>query len=150
MVGLVWIGNLNIHESLTCTFNYIQISNISRTRSQNWNVSRLVLTLSMCNLWKPGVKSKMKMPLGQRRQAVLQLHLSDQQFYCPLRCDLYKSFDGIISIDNTRHISLRLLSKLCWCMHIYSISVHLRKYVHGSCFVVFCWGLAHIDFTQNI
>ena len=30
---------------------------------------------------KPSVKSKMKMQLDQRRQAILQLHLSDQQFY---------------------------------------------------------------------
>ena len=29
------------------------------------------------------------MHLEQRRQAMLQLHLSDQQFYCLLRYDLY-------------------------------------------------------------
>ena len=29
---------------------------------------------------------------------MLQLHLSDQQFYCLLRCTLYKRFDGIQKI----------------------------------------------------
>ena len=40
---------------------YRQISNISRTKSQYWNVSRLVLQLSLPNPLKPGVKSIMKM-----------------------------------------------------------------------------------------
>ena len=40
---------------------YSRISNITRTKSQNLNVSRLVLQLSLCNLLKPGVKSRMKM-----------------------------------------------------------------------------------------
>ena len=37
------------------------ISNISRTISQNLNVSRLVLQLYLCNILKPGVESRMKM-----------------------------------------------------------------------------------------
>ena len=37
----------------------------------------------------------MKMKLEQRRQAMLQLHLSDQQFYCRLRRILYQSFYGL-------------------------------------------------------
>ena len=40
---------------------YRQISNISRTEAQNLNVSRLVLQLSLPNLFTPGVKSTMKM-----------------------------------------------------------------------------------------
>ena len=40
---------------------YREISNISCTKSQNLNVFRLFLQLSLCNLLKPGVKSKMKM-----------------------------------------------------------------------------------------
>ena len=35
---------------------YRQICNISRTKSQNFNVSRLVLQLSLANPLKPGVK----------------------------------------------------------------------------------------------
>ena len=40
---------------------YRQISNISRTKSQNLTVSCLVLQLSLPNLLKPCVKLKMKM-----------------------------------------------------------------------------------------
>ena len=66
-----------------------KISSISRTKFQNLNDSRLVLQLSLPNPLKPDVKSRMKMQLEQRRQAMLQLHLGDQQFYCLLRCVLY-------------------------------------------------------------
>ena len=59
------------------TLNYRQFSNIRRTQSQNINVSRLVLQLSLPNPLKPGVKLKTKMLLEQRRQAMVQLHLSD-------------------------------------------------------------------------
>ena len=69
--------------------NCRKISNIRRTKSPNLNVSRLVLQLSLPNPMKPDVRSRMKMQLEQRRQAMLQLHLSDRQFYCPLRYDLY-------------------------------------------------------------
>ena len=41
-----------------------------------------ILQLSSPNPLKPGVESRMKMQLEQRQQAMLQLHLSDQQFYC--------------------------------------------------------------------
>ena len=68
---------------------YRQISYINHTKFQNSKVYRLVWQLSLCNLLKPGVKSRMEMQSEQRRQAMLQLHLSDQQFYCLLRCDLY-------------------------------------------------------------
>ena len=68
---------------------YRTISNIRRTKSPNLNVSLLVLELSLSNPMKPGVKSRMKMWLDQRRQAMLQLHLSDRQFYCLLTCDIY-------------------------------------------------------------
>ena len=68
---------------------YRKISNIRCTKSPNLNVPRLVLQLSLPNSMKPGVKSRMKMLLEQRRQAMLHLHLSDRQFYCLLRCALY-------------------------------------------------------------
>ena len=50
--------------------NHIQISNISRARSQTLNVFRLGLQLSLPNPLKPGVKSRMKMYLEQHRQAI--------------------------------------------------------------------------------
>ena len=68
---------------------YRKTSCISHTKSQNLNVSHLVLQLSLPNPLKTGVKSSLMMYLEQRRQAMLQLHLSDQQFYCILRCDIY-------------------------------------------------------------
>ena len=68
---------------------YRQFSNIKRTQSPNINVSRLVLQLSLPNPLKPRVKLRMKMELEQRGQAMLQLHLSDQQCYFLLRCILY-------------------------------------------------------------
>ena len=40
---------------------YRQVSNMSRTKFQNWNASLLVLQLSLLNPLKPGVKSRMKM-----------------------------------------------------------------------------------------
>ena len=52
------------------------------------NISRLFLQLPLPNPLKPGVKSRMKMYSEQRGQAMLQLHMSDQQFYCLLKCDL--------------------------------------------------------------
>ena len=63
--------------------HYRKTSSTSRTKSQNLNVSCLIMQLSLLNQLKPGVKSRMKM------SALLQLHLSYQQFYCLLRCDLY-------------------------------------------------------------
>ena len=68
---------------------YCKTSSISRTKLQNLNVSCILMQLSSLNSLKPGVKLIMKMLLEQRRQAMLQLHLSYQQFYCLLRCDLY-------------------------------------------------------------
>ena len=66
---------------------YHQTSNIRHTKCQRLNVSCLLLQLSLLNPLKSGVKLRMKMLLEQHWQAMLQLHLSDQQFYCLLRCD---------------------------------------------------------------
>ena len=68
---------------------YRKISNISHTKSQNSNVSHLILQLSLPNSLKPGVKSRMKTRLEQCPQVMLQLHLSDQQVYCLLSLILY-------------------------------------------------------------
>ena len=46
-------------------------------KSQNLSDYHLVLQLSLPSPFKPGVKSRMKMELEQRRQAMLQLHQSD-------------------------------------------------------------------------
>ena len=73
----------------THIFIYRKISNIRHTKSPNLNDSHLVLKSSLPNPLKPGVKSRRKMKLEQRRQAMLQLHLTDRQFSCLLRCNLY-------------------------------------------------------------
>ena len=76
--------NLYVPANLTCR----KVFNTTRPKSQNLNDSRLVLQLSLTNPLKAYVKSRMKM-LEQRRQAILQLHLSDPQSNCPLRRSLY-------------------------------------------------------------
>ena len=78
-----------VHTKKTCCKTYLIRHNIRRTKSEILTDSCLVVQLSLPNSLKPGVKSRMKIYLGQRRQATLQLHLSDQQIYCQLRCDSY-------------------------------------------------------------
>ena len=64
-----------------------QISNIRFTKSQNLNVSRLGLQLV---LFAQYIEARwMKVWLEQHRQVMLQLHLSDQQFKCLLKCVLF-------------------------------------------------------------
>ena len=87
---------------ITHSLTHCEISNIRHTKSQNLTVSRLVLQLSLCSILKPGVKSRMKMLLEQRRQALLQLHLSDQQLYCLLSSNSYWRIEGTRS-SSARH-----------------------------------------------
>ena len=69
----------------TCTVKYLyKILQIPK-----FNVSRLVCQMALPNPVKPGGKSRMKMWLEQRRQVMLQLHLSDQQFYWMKRYGLW-------------------------------------------------------------
>ena len=85
-------ANLAIQGALvsaTIVLAYCEISNITRTKLQNWNDSHLVLQLFLPNPLKPVIKSIIKMLLEQRRQALLQLHLRYEQCYCLLRCNLY-------------------------------------------------------------
>ena len=63
--------------------------NIRLPKSQNLNEYRLVLSLAVLNPLKTGLKERMKMKMEQHRQAMLQLHLGDQQFNLLLRCGLY-------------------------------------------------------------
>ena len=78
-----------VWENTQCLRKYRQISNIRRIQSQNLHVSRFGLQLSLPNPLKVIVKWRLKLSLEQYRQAMLQLHLSDQQFHNPLRCGLY-------------------------------------------------------------
>ena len=53
----IYISGYNSHEYS----KYRKTSCINRTKSQNLNVSRLVLQLPLPNHLKPGVRSSMKM-----------------------------------------------------------------------------------------
>ena len=93
------ITSTNVDQGVWChmasqglselTTKYCQVSNISHTKSQHLQDYRTVLWLSLPNPLKPDVKSRMKMYLEQRRQAMFQLHLTHWQFYCLLRCNLF-------------------------------------------------------------
>ena len=65
--------------------------NIRLNKSQNLNDHRLVLQLPLPNPLKPG--SEWRCGWSSADRAMLQLHLSDQQFYCLLRCGLYQKFN---------------------------------------------------------
>ena len=56
------------------------------------------LQLSLPSPLKPGVNSGMKMQLEQHQQAMLQLHLSDQQIYCLLRCTYIRGLKVIADV----------------------------------------------------
>ena len=91
-----------------CKKNYRQISNISHTKSLNLNVSGLVLQLSLSDPLKPAVKSRMKMELEKRQQAVLQLHLSYQQFNSHkgatcIKCLTVYGFLRLLPLSNSFH-----------------------------------------------
>ena len=75
--------------------NYRKPYSIIRTKYQHLNASRLLLQLSLSKPLKPGVKSRMKMKLEQRRQAMLQLYLSNQQVHCLLICGLFERFGNV-------------------------------------------------------
>ena len=77
--------------------DYRQTSNVKRTTSQHSNVSRFVTQLSLPDTLKPSVRSIINMQMEQHRQAMLQLHLNEQQCYCLSECGLYYKFDGNIS-----------------------------------------------------
>ena len=87
MVVVLCVGRLDGHSPLRVDDNYRKSSNIRRTQSRNLHVSHLALQLSLPNPLKADVKSRIKIQSEQRRQAMLQLHLSDQQGL--VRCDLY-------------------------------------------------------------
>ena len=61
-----------------------EISNIRPTKSQNSNVSRLDLQLPLRNILDQYI-----LDIYGMLEAMLQLHLSDQQFNYLLKCDLY-------------------------------------------------------------
>ena len=84
-VRVIWRLGKSSQTRICIRRVYTAKSNISRTKSQNLNVSPLVLQLSLPNLLKSCVKLWMKMQLEQRWQAMLQQHLRDHQFNLPTK-----------------------------------------------------------------
>ena len=109
---------------------YHQIYNIRRTKSHNLTVSRLALQLPFCNLLKPGVKFWMKMWLEQRRQAMLQLHLSDQWFNCLLRCACIRGLTVYVLISSHRNVSIVL--KFAGVLLMNSQNIHFMLSTHEA------------------
>ena len=62
-----WRHIIDIYTTTQNNLIYRKKSSISRTKSQNLNVSCILLQLSSLNPLKPGVKLRMKMYLEQRR-----------------------------------------------------------------------------------
>ena len=131
------IINLKMHHLYPNSNNY-SLSKISiprHTKSQNWNDSHLILHLPLHNPLKPGVKSRMKIKLEQRRQAMFQLHLSDPQFYCQLdESTARRQLKSPQSLP-VRSIHLTLVTKWSWSWMTYchllcamSISPRILRY----------------------
>ena len=77
--------NSNIPKWRTWWYDYHQISNIRRTKSQNLNVSRLVLQLPLPIHWSQVLllsrEWRCSWSSADRRCSNYNVHLSDQQFY---------------------------------------------------------------------
>ena len=97
---------------------YCQTTSIRHTKSKNLNVSHLVLQLSLPNPLKPGGKLRMKIQLEQCLQAMLQLHLNDQQFYC-----LLSSAFLILEFNGT-NFSKAFIAFILWFFKITPKSLH--------------------------
>ena len=91
MLLRIWLHHpSNMSCNLTIFFNHQTHVILSKLAQ----VHIAIRKLSLLNPLKPDGKSRMKMKLEQRRQAMLQLHLGDRQIYCLLRCTLYQRFYG--------------------------------------------------------
>ena len=114
-------GNAKLFELHKNTYIvYRQNSDISRIKSTN-----LMFVVSSCGClcpinMKPRVKSRMKMQLEQRRQAMLQLHLINRQFHCLLRCNLYSRFDVTVKLSEGYNASA--------CLYTYANNQTVMNY----------------------
>ena len=128
MVVLTPIVTLDkpIFSCASVYFGYRKISNIRCTKSPKLIIPHLVLQLSLRNPMKPGVRSRIKMLLEQRRQAMLQLHLSDRQVYCLLRCAPYIRDLTVIVLNNRFYVDPILICG----NHTTSITLTFDLYIH--------------------
>ena len=70
---------------------FFQVFQVFQTLWEPWQ-------FSLRDILKPSVTCRRKMYFEQRLQSMLQLHLSDQKFYCLLKRILYYRLDGIYFI----------------------------------------------------
>ena len=120
---------------------YCKISNIRCTKSQNLNDSHLILKSSLVNPLKPSVKSRMKMLLEQRRQAMLQLHLSDRQFNCLQMCALYYRLDGSSNKSWLKYVTWGLIDYnsalvqvMDWCLTSSNLDLNASIFIQENAF----------------
>ena len=72
--------------------------------------------------------------LSRGWQALLQLHLSDQQFYCILRCDLYKRFGSVLlQIMTSFHLYLKKRMFLCTLSTSIDFINRLIHWIENTC-----------------
>ena len=110
----------NIQYIIDRVHMYRQTFNMMRTKSPNLNVCHLVLHLSLSNLVRPGIKSRMEM------SALLQLHLCNQQFYYLLRGVIFQIFDGMHSFEWNLMVQIGIhLPLLSCCKVICSLAPHI-------------------------
>ena len=71
----------------------------------------LVLQLSWPNSLKLDVKSRKKMLMEQHWQAMLQLHLSDQQVYCQLSCTYIRGLTLYVLLNEQEKLAIQQQGK---------------------------------------
>ena len=67
------------------------------------------------------------MKLEQRRQAMLQLNLSDQQVYCLLRFVLYKRCDG-----KPNYVNIKSFCRTGSCLFVNLVSLYWLIVYHST------------------
>ena len=121
-------------------FCYCQTSIIKRTKSQNLNVSRLVWQLSLSNPLKSGVKSRMKMQPEQRRQAMLQLHPSDQEVY-------YQCATFIRGLEVVNEDPVAMTTS--WLVNPFRIAANLVWFWHTMACLGLNWNPWAVNYDAN-
>ena len=136
------------------TYMYSQTPNISHNKSRNLNVSCLALQMSLPNPFKLSVKLRMKMWLEQRRHAMLQLHLSGQQFYCLLSSFYIRGFRvlqqyiyGLVQVSSNSSVLAREIPQFCINSSILHI-LHKVPIFHNCGIICQIIGLTWVSTTE--
>ena len=160
-------GALYLHCSIIKR-QYRKVSNIRRAKSQNLSVSHLGLQLSLSNRLKPVFSGEWRCSWSSadRRCSNYNVHLSDQQVNCLLKCAEEHNLSPFdlniacrcksIEINNNKYVETCKLIETCWWItcadievisqaHAWLINValwfYLTKYILSITIVwqVLCW-----------